>query len=234
MRSDNRLQELQSEVKRLEEAFQAERAATRRSSQATLAIAISLSLVVVAFVIANFVNLSSEWTQEKFSVSLEKELHELQPKAQQELEKLSNEVLPIYMEEGKKQIEKSGPEMAARFEAELDLLCRDVTSGVSNRLEDSQKTVLADVEKAISKNFPDLGEDVKSQILEKRFRGITQKSLANAMNKFDAKFGAHVEDFEKNLLTFDVSTQDGENSVDLQKKFLSLWLDLLKEEIMAL
>jgi hypothetical protein len=233
MSSDQRLNELESEVKRLEGALTDGSAAARRSARATLAIASSLALVVVAFIIANFVNLKSEWTQEKFSESLDDELAELRPTAERELKKLGNQILPVYMKEGKAQIELMGPQMGERFESELDLLCKDITVCVHDRLHSTQTRVKDAVHKAIYDSFPNLQDDVQSELLKRRFQDVTEQSIANAMVKFDKKFGQRVDEFKQTLVTFDIS-KTTDDPVDLQKKFLGLWLDLLKSEIMEL
>ena len=233
MSSDHRLNEVESEVKRLEGALTYGTAAARRSARATLVIASALALVVVAFIITNFVNLKSEWTQEKFSESLDDELAELRPVAEKELKKLWAQVLPIYMKEGKAQMERMGPQMGERFDRELDILCKDITVGVHDRLHSTQTRVLDAVHKTIYDSFPHLQDDVKSELLERRFQDVTEQSITNAMVKFDRKFGERVEEFQKTLVTFDVS-ETTDDSVDLQKKFLGLWLDLLKSEIMEL
>jgi hypothetical protein len=233
MSSDHRLDELGCEVKRLEEAFCAQCAAARRTARANLAVAGSLGLVIVAFVIANFVNLRSEWTREKFSASFEQELAEIRPKAEQELRKLGEDVLPVFVEAGKAQIAALGPQMAQRFEGEIDRLCKDLTAGVHGRLESSQRRVLEGVERAIAENFPDLRDEVKTEVLHHRLRDVTERSVASTIGEFDRKFGADVEKFQKALFAFDVS-DTGEAPVDLQKKFLRLWLQILDQEIMEL
>jgi len=233
MSNRQRLESLRCEVDRLDESLALSKAANERAARTTLAIAASLALIVVAFVLANYLNLRAEWTSAKFSESLGKELEQLEPSAREELRKLGSAIVPVYLEAGESEVRAMGPAIAARVEDELELLGNGVRDGVRDHVRAAQARVSRTVEDAIVASFPQVTNRTRSHVISERFRATAEESLAVAVNTFDDRFGERVEEFERALLAFDLTDSD-ETRVDLQKRFITLWLDLLKDEIVDL
>ena len=86
----------------------------------------------------------------------------------------------------------------------------------------------------ILKDFADEYENLcKVYSIGKSFQGITEEALATAISQFEKRFSGDVENLRKSVLKLDVS-DTGEPDVELQKKFIHLWLKLLDQEIMEL
>ncbi len=226
-------QDVQEKIDRLEVALEQGRAAAKQTARAQLGVGATLGLIILGFVLANYVSLRSEWTNENFRDSLEAELRELSPTANRELGLLGQHVLPVYAEQGRLQLAAMRPEISTAFERELDTLAEQVLSSVHDQIAQSQERVLATAERALAESYPDLHERDRAELLARTFRAHTEATLAAAITRFDVKFGARVRELRDTVLQFDVTTPDTD-TVELQKEFISLWLQLLNEEIAAL
>ena len=85
----------------------------------------------------------------------------------------------------------------------------------------------------MSKHYPELNDPAKQAQLEKRLHSVCDNALESSLLEFDRMFSKDVGRLQDTILTFEL--KDGEDStVDLQKKFLRLWLKLLDQEIMKI
>lgn len=227
------INELNAEVKRLEEAMNSERTMERRTAKTTMVITVGLCLTICAFLLANYVNLSKNWAPENFTASLQKEITELSPVAMHELNMLGKELLPVYAQEGRKQLMALAPDVTNMCEEQLDLLCGDLMKQVHDRMHASQERMMEKAEAAIQQCYPTLHEPSQREILANKFRTQTENALANSVVSFERKFSKDVDAVKEALFKMDV-TDTGESTVDLQKKFIHLWLQVLDQEVMAL
>jgi hypothetical protein len=233
MSSNVSLADLAGEVERLEKALTNEVEAAHRSSKATLTIAFALAVVVLGFIGFTYVKLSSEWTREKFAQSLGREMAELKPHALREVSILGQGLLPVYAEEGKKQLAEMGPEIAERCQEELDKLSGDLLVAVHQRLRQAENRILAETENALFQSYPGLKDKVQVEEMRKAFHARIETTMANALTDFETRFRPHVEALQKTILEFDV-TDNGLDEVELQKRLIHNWLQLLDQEIMSL
>jgi hypothetical protein len=82
-------------------------------------------------------------------------------------------------------------------------------------------------------SYPDLGSPSRRAEIEKRVHLACDSALEKALVDFDGLFSKDVDEFQRTLRGFNLS--DGkESKLDLQKKFLHLWLQLLDQEIMKI
>lgn len=225
--------ELQAEVRRLEESFEADRQLGRRMNRILLVISVALSGMIITFFLVNYLNLSSKWTQERFRTSLRQEMVELSPAAAHELNLLGRELLPVYAEESRKQLLAMGPEIARELEAQLDELTQELLLSVHRQMQESQEKVLEGSERMLSESFPSLSDAESRERIEKRFREVVENALATSISRFEKRFAKDVDLVRETLLRFDISDTE-ESTVDLQKKFIHLWLQVLDQEIMEL
>ncbi|MBN1441732.1 MAG: hypothetical protein JXA90_03435 [Planctomycetes bacterium] len=227
------IQSLEREVKHLEMLARQETRRSRSSSRWTLVVSTSLGLILLLFVAINYFKLSSEWTRDRFTRSLEGEMRELSPLAMRELNTLGQEIGPVYVEEIKKQLARMMPEISRRMETELDELSGEILTGVQKRLDEAQTRVLQRTETVVFDVYPSLRSPAEQEAMEARFHEITVNAVAKVIGNFSSRFGAEVEKVQQTLLTFDVSDSD-ETTFDLQKEFIHQWLQLLDQEIMEL
>ena len=225
--------ELNADMQRLEEAMKAERTMERRTTKTTMVITVGLCLTICAFLLANYINLSNNWAAENFKASLQKEITELSPTAMYELNMLGKELLPVYAQEGRKQLMALAPDITQMCHEQLDMLSGDLMKSVHDKMHASQESVLEKVEAVIHSCYPSLHDPAQREVLENRFRMITEDALAASVVSFERKFSKDVTNVREALFRMDVS-DTGESTVDLQKKFIHLWLQVLDQEMMEL
>jgi hypothetical protein len=233
MNTEEPLQSLEREIRRLEETFTAEIDASRRASRTAVVASCVLGGVIAVFVLVNLLYLRSEWTREKLTASLRREVREFTPKARYELELLGEEVVPVFVAEARSQLHKEAPAIVAKTEAEVDRLIDNVLSRQHRRLAEAQERVLAKAERNILEAYPNLKSAAEREALGNRFHATAEDAIAEAVSDFNTRFGHDVHKLKDTLLRFDLSDSH-EDVVDLQKKFLHLWLQLLDEEIVGL
>jgi hypothetical protein len=227
------IQQLEAEVKRLESLLERQVAAHRRAARNSLLATSFLVALVLLFVGVNLINFRREFTEENIRRSLSKELQELSPIAAREFSLLGKDVLPAYAEEARRQIPKMGPQVSEKLEQEVDRLVEDVLAGTNQTLRDTESRLLARTEKILAERFPDFqGGGLQAEI-ERRFHGSLDRSMAGVLQEFLDRYGKDVKSIEEKLLKFDLSDST-ETGLDLQKKFIHLWLQLLEEEIAAI
>jgi hypothetical protein len=224
---------LSQSVDELNSLVQREIQTSRRASRQSLFSVLVLALIVFVFVVVNTVNLRSEFTEDKIRQSLAAELQELRPAAMRELGTLGRDVLPVYAEEGRRQLSQMTPRLVTVLEQEIEAFSGDVLARVHGRLTEAERRVLAKTEIEIFKHFPGLHDPVAREKLGKRLFEVTDASVSRSIADFDKRFGAQVDRLRAAILDFDVSDAN-ETPVELQKRFLHTWLQLLDEEILAL
>lgn len=227
------LKRLEAEVQRLEASMEAERLAAKRASRLTLGFAAVIASVVLVFLAINYLRVRSELTPEKLTRSLEQEMHEFGPTALREMNILGQDLLPVYAAEWKLQLEAAWPEIATRVQAEFGKLARNLAERTHDQLAACEGRLLARLTDVVVRTNPDLASPTRRAEIERRIHAACDTALERALLDFDGLFSRDVARLEDTILGFDVS--DGEESkVDLQKKFLHLWLRLLDEEIMKI
>jgi len=233
MNNPSELKQLESEVKRLEEMIQAEGLAHQKVSRVPLAVSAVLVLLLLCFLLVNYFKVRSELTPERISKSLQAELREVSAPALREFNLLGKDVLPVYVAEWQKQIQASWPQISKKLDEEVGKIGENVTHTVDTLLTESEDRVLARTEQILSENFPQLKDTEETKKIDRRLHELCDTALAKAILNFDRLFSKDVTSLQEALLKFEV-TDSHETRVDLEKKFLHLWLQLLDQEIMEL
>ncbi len=224
---------LEDDVKEVENLLHQETLLAQRAGRLSAAVTVSLVVVVLSFVAVNFFNIRNAFTEEKLSRSLEKEMRELSPTAMWQIEELGRDVVPVYAAETRKQLSQMAPEILKRFHQELDQLSGDVLSGVDKRLRDAQAKVLVETEERLFAAIPSLKDPSQREELKKRLKSHVEVAVSKTLGRFNERFAKHVESIEENLLKLE-SVDPNVSPLDLQKRFIHLWLQLLDQEIMEL
>ena len=233
MGSENEIQQIEQEVKNLEDLLTRELSRSQRTARHLSIVTFVLVALIVGFVLINFFNFRSAYTEEKFSRSLQAEMQELTPLAMRELKVLGKTVLPVYAKQMRTQLADMGPEIAKRFESELDQLGTTIVADVHTSLGAAQERVLASTEQTVFESYPDLNDKTKREALALKLHAATDEPVTKVIGKFVDRFGKHVAKAQEAVLRFDVSDSH-ETPADLQKKFIHLWIQLLDQEIMEL
>lgn len=227
------IQKLEAEVRRLESLLERQAASQRRAARNSLLATSFLVALVLLFVGINLINFRREFTQENIRQSLSKELRELSPTAAREISLLGKDVLPAYADEFRRQIPKMGPQVTAKLQTEVDLLVEDILAGTDETLRETEGRLLARTEKILAEKYPGFKDGTLQAEVDRRFHAVLDRSMAGILQEFLDRYGKDVKGIEEKLLKFDLSDST-ETELDLQKKFLRLWLQLLEEEIAAI
>lgn len=231
--SGGMVEELERDLRMLEEANAAETAAERRAAVTRWVVAMTVVVIICSFLLANYVHFRSELTEENLLASLRDELETFNPVAMEELHTMGANLLPVYAEEGRKQFEALSPQIAAELRAQIDTMGKDVEADVRAKLSDMEERILQRTSASIFAAYPSLDDPEERAKLNENLARLTEEAALEAIIEFDAKFSGDVRALEEVILGFNL--EDGEEStLDLQKKFIRSWLRLLDEEIKRL
>lgn len=229
----SQLQGLEARIIALESAFTADQAQARGTSRAATCVTAAICLTVAAFTVINYVNLRSNWAHADVAKSIEQEVAEISPALQTELRELAQKLLPVYSHEGRTQLLAFGPQVASQLKQEFDLLGADVLGLVNNELDGLQSRVSSRSQDIVMVAYPSLTDASRRQKFETEVHAITSTALINVFTTFQERFDKDIKDIETCLLDFDLS-DSGEDTTDLQKKFIHLWLRVLDQELSEL
>ncbi len=227
------LKELEVEVQQLEDVLQSQEKTARIAGRAPLFISLALMLIIGCFVLVNYVRLRAELTAEKFAKSLKEELVEVTPVAIREFNLLGKDLLPLYTSEFQKQFAVAWPTIAKKLENETSELGNNVLLTVHQNLNETEARVLDKTQQVLFTSYPPLNNAKDREVLTRKLHTLCENALVKALGNFDAKFSRDIDKLQADLMKFELKDTDGA-TVDLQKKFLHLWLQLLDQEIMAL
>jgi hypothetical protein len=227
------LRQIQVEIHQLEEFVNAQVQERQRAGKTSALLACALVLIVLGFVFVNFTHLRAELTQDKVSESLSRELGTLSPVAIQEIGLLGRQLLPIYAAEFKKQLEVAWPQISVTLQSEADALSNDILLESHKFLVASEERILKAVEMTVEESFPHLQDPAQKAELERKIDEICQSTLTGSLEEFDTLFSKDVAKVRDSLLKFELSDVQ-ESPLELKKRFIHLWLQLLDMEVMEL
>ncbi len=224
---------LETRIRKLEEARRRERAARRHASRALGAVSVAGLLIVATFGLALYLHAKQEWTEDKLTASLQHEMEQLNPMAMAEARALGEDLLPIYAAESRKQLRWMAPEISRRLGRQMKLLSRELRADLHAKIVSSEESIRLQTSQALFEAYPDLRDPAERERLTKSFRAITEDAVTGAVTDFDQRFSKDVQDLEQTILAFN-KTESEDSTLELQKKFLHLWLELIDMEIMKL
>ena len=219
MDSDTALNSIAAEVRQLEQAMENNRSVLQRTGRTAVFISLTLCLTICTFLLVNYFALSASWAKENFTRSIEKELAEFSPMLIEQINMLAQDLLPIYTQEGRRQLMQLGPQIAQRAEEQLSLLNRDLLHSIHKQLERSRMRIVDDAQKQIYDCYPALAKRGGREELTERFRNITESTLMAAIGSFEKRFSKDVDAVRDSILNMDVSDTN-ETTEELQKKFI--------------
>lgn len=222
---------LQEELDKLEKVKAWENATDRRTTVVTIGITVLILLMVGGFSLANYMHFKSEWTEEKFAASLNRELEYLKPTVSTQMQELGKILMPVYAEETRKQFPEMAPIIADRVSEEVDRFCDQFRVDVNGKLQGTGNNLRRRIMRNILDSYPHLADEREQEALMAQFKHSTDRSLAGAVAHFEQLFTKDVSDFQATL--YDVP-RTNEPLVELQKRFIRLWIQLLDEEITKL
>ncbi len=212
-------------------ATRGEREALRRASLTAVIVSCALLLIVTVFVIVNYQQFKTEWTEEKLSAGFAKELEVLHPVVTEQVQQLSQHLLPVYAEAGRKQLITMRPEIAERLKAEVDQIGENLRSDAENRMTTSTDRIAAKTNEIVFGAYPGLRNETDQAKLTQNLRRSTDEAITEATMEFFELYAKDIHSLEKRIHDFNTTTTD-EPTLELEKRFIHLWLKLLDAEIM--
>lgn len=223
--------ELRSQIEALVSATRSEREASRRASITVTLVSSVMLTIVAVFSIVNYGHIKAEWTEEKLAARFQEELEVLSPSATKELHQLGQHLLPVYAQAGREKFMDMTPEIAERVKSEVNHLGAHLKTDAHSRLEASMQNIRSRTEGAIFAAYPELETESEKEELTRSFRRMTEDSVSTSMNDFSELFAADIYKLETQIRAFNTMRTD-EPTVELEKRFIHLWLQLLDAEIM--
>jgi len=233
MQPDSAVKRLHDEFKKLDQSIEEEREIDRRATIITISLAGVISLVIVGFLLVNFLYFKSEWTEENFAKSLHNELEVLNPVVLAQLRGMGKNLMPVYVKEARRQLPEMAPRFSRELSSQLEHFSRDFQHDTAARLEKTEERMQEDTHAIVFAAYPGLRSEAEQQKLNRSFETITHDAVFSAIKGFEARFAKDADDLQNVVLDFKPRQTD-ETTVDLQKKFIRLWLQLLDEEITKL
>jgi hypothetical protein len=233
MQPDTAVKRLHDELKRLDQSIEEEREMDRRATVITISLAGVISLVIVGFLLVNFLYFKSEWTEEKFAKSLHNELEVLNPVVLEQLHTMGKNLMPVYVKEARRQLPRMAPRFSRELSSQLGHFSKNFQEDTAARLEKAEERIQQDTHEIVFAAYPGLKSKVEQQKLDRSFETITHDAVYGAIKEFEGRFGKDADALQNVVLDFKPKQTD-ETTVDLQKKFIRLWLQLLDEEITKL
>lgn len=220
-------------VNHLATALENDRAERRRTARVSTLLKLALLCVVVTFAVANVLYFRSAWSAEKFKEHLKVEMEEISPVAMRELSGMTRSLVPVYVQEGRAQLSKRGPEIREVLEHEIGILGYELTQRFHEKMAGSMHVVTTQAREELVKAWPDLEEPARQAELRDRFMKTLEKAVLDAALTFQNRFDEDVQSFVDTVSGFQVENPDQDPS-ELKRKFIRLWLRLLDQEVQKL
>lgn len=225
------MKELIGEIEALVGATRREREALRRASVTTAVVSGALLVIVAVFMFVNYQQFKTEWTEEKLSAGFAQELEILNPVVTEQVQQLSQHLLPIYAEAGRQQFMAMRPEIAERVNAEINNLGAGLRTDSENRLTTSTDRINQQTNEIVFGSYPSLQNESEQAKLTQSLHAATDAAVTEATAEFAGLFAKDVHALEQRIHGFHTTKTD-EPTLELEKRFIHLWLQLLDTEIM--
>lgn len=228
---DQRLIErLADQVGRLEAAYDETRATHRRGFMVAGGITVAILCVTGWFLYSSYSFFEREWTEERFAKHIRLELEELQPSVTSEMQRVSSELVPVFTAELRRQVPERLPEISDKVREQFDRFGQAFRTELDSQLEESMQRVESRIQQDLAACYPSLSGGSAQQRVHDEFHRAIEKSVRTATHKFQSDFGRDVARLQQAVDDFP-PPKPGTKPVDLQKRFIRLWLKLLDEEI---
>jgi hypothetical protein len=227
------LADLEAELQGLEAELNRETASGRRAALASAGVALAIVVIVLGFAWSGYTQFKEALTADKLAIGLQREMNELNPSATRELQQLGRALLPVYTAETRRQFDSLAPEIGRRLGEQLQLIGTDLHKDIHDRLNDLEDDLQQQTERAILDCYPSLANDEQRARVDTAFEAITESAVVGAITDFDQRFAKDVDHVRDCLAKFTIA-ESTEPSVELQKRFISLWLQMLDQEIQKL
>lgn len=231
MTNDRPVQHLIDEVDELERLLKNQRKTEHSRSQTLVGIIAGFSLCALVLVALNYYRLRTEWSEERFRGSLEQQLEELAPGVTGELEVLSSALIPVMTEEGRRQLPGRWPNIQSVLATETKELQKSLVMDFQNQLTGLETSVGSRLESEIFQAFPTLDDPLRRQELLKYYDTTCQEAMVKAVTNFHSRFEGRLHETAQSVAEIDSAAHTQTETVELHKRFIQLWLELLQEEI---
>ena len=115
----------------------------------------------------------------------------------------------------------------------MALLADNAAARVDSHLKASEQRVLNETQRVVAGNFPELNDPKAQAAVTARVQEICEGSFRKALDEFHTVFVSDMTRLQRVIAEFELPEIKAA-TVDLQKKFLRLWLQIVDQEIMQL
>jgi len=224
---------LEREVRRLEESLGSARTAAERAQRTSIVMASSFAVIVVTFLLLNYLNFRAELTAENLAFSFGQELREAGPAALREFGQLGQELLPVYATEWQAQFQAAWPAIKEKIGSEMAQLADNAAARVDSHLKAGEQRVLDETRRVVLANFPGFSDPKAQATMTARVQEICDGAFSKALGEFHTLFVKDMTRLQRVIAEFELPDMKA-STVDLQKKFLRLWLQIVEQEITQL
>jgi hypothetical protein len=122
------------------------------------------------------------------------------------------------------------PEISRRLEAQVDRLSGDIQREATSRLHAAEDRITERTRDVLFASYPSMKDEAERERLDADFRATTETVVRSSLQEFFELFAEDIGRLEQKVHDFQ-PTDTGESEVDLQKRFIRLWLQLLDLEV---
>jgi len=208
-----------------------ERAEARRTSRTLMGVTAAMLIICGSSVFSMLSHVRSEWSEDKVARSLEREAEAIAPQVADQLSAMVGELVPVYGTEAARQYQSLAPQLRRRVLEELDRFVLDVVANTKNRATDSEERIRAVTLQAVNEVYPELDSPEEKAAFVQMVSDTAIAALHNRMKEFQERVSMDTGRLRESIVNFQVN-DEGMPTIELQKRFLHLWLMIIDEELM--
>ena len=114
---------------------------------------------------------------------------------------------------------------------ELDRFVLDVVANTKNRVTDSEERIRALTLQAVNEVYPELDTPEEKAAFVQTVSDTAIAALHSRMKEFQERVSMDTGRLRESIVNFQVN-DEGMSTIELQKRFLHLWLMIIDEELM--
>jgi hypothetical protein len=208
-----------------------ERAEARRTSRVLIGVTTAMLLICGGSVFSMLSHVRSEWTEDRVARSLEREAEAIAPQVADQLAAMAGELAPVYGSEAGRQYQSMAPQIRRRVVEELDRFVLDVVANTRNRVNDSEERIRALTLQAVNEVYPELDTPEEKARFVQMVSDTAIAALHGRMKAFQERVSMDTGRLREAIVNFRVH-DEGLPTIELQRRFLHLWLMIIDEELM--
>jgi hypothetical protein len=137
----------------------------------------------------------------------------------------------VYADEVGRQFERKSGVIRETVGTELDLLVQEVMVDARRHMTETESHVREMTLGIIDRNFPELDTPEAKARLVTQVSDIANAAVAEQVIAFEERYAKDMAELRDTIAYLDVQ-DTGESTAELRRRFLSLWLQIINEELL--